>query len=89
VTDDELRAALDGLCAYDEGAVSSGIHDEQLRQRCIAELKQRTAGDEGRAWLARFARDMYLSDEAIGDGYGLGDVLEFAEWLRDEMGVDL
>ncbi len=89
MTDEELRDALDGLHAYDDGATSSGIHDEGLRVRCITALEERRqAGPEQwRPWLARLVRDMWLSDEAIGQGYGLEDALGFTEWLEDRMDV--
>lgn len=87
MTDEELRDALDGLHAYDEGAADSGIRDEGLRARCIAALAERRARgqDFWRPWLARLARDMYLSDEKISQGSGLADLTGFAEWLEWEM----
>jgi hypothetical protein len=33
-----LKDALDGLHAYDGGAIDSGIHDDDLRARCRAEI---------------------------------------------------
>ena len=86
VTDGELRKALDGLFAYDGGATDSGIHDEGLRARCITALKEhRAAAEQWRPFVARLVRDMWLSDEAIGQGYGLEDALEFTEWLEERM----
>lgn len=81
MTTDELRAALDGLFAYDTGCVGSGIKDEQLRQRCIDALRALS-----RPTLAALVRDMWLSDEAIGLGYGAEDAAEFLRWLDDSMG---
>lgn len=91
MTDEELRDALDGLFAYDCGAVDSGIRDEALRARCTRALEERRARGSGewRSWLARLVREMWLSEEAISQGYGTEDALEFAEWLKDVMGVPL
>lgn len=85
MTDEELRDVLDGLHAYDDGAADSGIRDEARRARCIAVLKDRRTGAEGRQWLARLVRDMWLTDEAIEQGYGLEDALGFIERLEDRM----
>lgn len=81
MTTDELHAALDGLFAYEGCCVDSGIHDEALRARCVKEL---AALD--RPGLARLVRDMWLTEESIGQGYGAEDVAEFLRWLDDEMG---
>ena len=85
MTDDELRRALDGLYAYDNGAVSSGIRDEDLRARVIRELGERRALGNWRAQLARLVREMWLSEEAIEQGYGTEDAVRFTEWLEDRM----
>lgn len=90
MTDEELKDALDGLYAYDEGAADSGIRDEGLRERCIAALRQRRDEEEAAAWsawTARLVRDMFLTDERIAQGYGLTDAVLFIRWLEDRMGV--
>jgi hypothetical protein len=101
MTDDELWDALEGIYAYDMGCVDSGIHDEALKRRCREELDRRkqellherevpgpkrTA--DRRFWAERLG-DMYLSDEAIDQGYGVDDVVEFVNWLGREMFYDL
>lgn len=83
VTDEELAAALDGLHAHDIGCSDSGIHDEALRERVKAEL----ARPHSKARLAYVTRDLFLTDDAIGEGYGLEDLVEFIEWLKEDMGV--
>lgn len=88
MTDDELRDALDGLYAYDGGA-DSGIHDESLRARVIQELKDRRGLGAWRAQVARLVREMWLSEEAIEQGYGTEDAVRFAQWLEDRMGTPL
>lgn len=89
--DKELRDALDGLFAYDTGSTDSGIRDEGLRQRCVAELQQRAAPGEtaARLFLSRMIRDMWLSDEALEQGYGIEDALEFTDWLGERMDFEI
>jgi hypothetical protein len=89
MTEQELRDALDGLFAYDTGAVDSGIHDEALRERCITELKSQIGAHEvaPRLFLSRMIRDMWLSEEALAQGYGIEDVMSFVVWLGDYMGI--
>jgi hypothetical protein len=91
MTDEELRRALDGLYAYDMGAVSSGTHDEDLRERCVQALAGHRGDDPStwRIWLGRLVREMWLSDEALMDGYGCEDAAHFLEWLEDYMGTPL
>ena len=88
MTDDELRDALDGLFAYDEGATDSGIHDEDLRARCVRELQGRPRGAHEsfpRLLVSRMVRDMWLSEEALEQGYGLADAVGFMKWLDEQM----
>ena len=89
MTGDELQRALDGLYAYDTGSVDSGIHDDQLRDRCIEELNRRTDAEDGRQFLSRLLRDMWLSEEALEQGYGYEDLIEFLKWLQESMDFDL
>lgn len=92
MTDEDLADSLAGLYAYDTGCVDSGIHDERLRQRCIEELGARPVGaaEVGpRLFLSRMIRDHWLSEEALEQGYGIEDVLSFAEWLGDYIGLEL
>lgn len=86
----ELTDALDGLHAYDTGSTDSGIHDEALRAKCIAELRRHLdSADEGRLFISRLLRNMWLSDHALAQGYGYEDLLGFVEWLSDYMELDL
>lgn len=76
----ELRDALDGMFAYDSGCVDSGLHDERLRQRMsnyIDSLSEVTR----RQILSNLMVDMWLSDEAVQQGYGWEDAYHFGEWL--------
>lgn len=89
MTDDELMAALDGLFAYDSGATDSGIHDPALKERVKAELNWGNRDHDviraTNARLSRIARQLYLTDEQIEQGYGLEDIRHFAVWLDDGM----
>jgi hypothetical protein len=87
MTDEELRRALDGLFAYDSGSTDSGIHDEDLRARCIAEMQARTGplSVSPDPFLARMLRDMWLSEEALAQGYGTEAALRFIDWLDERM----
>lgn len=81
-----LRKAIDGLYAYDRGAVDSGIRDERLRgevQEHVASLPP----DERRRVLSRSLRDLHLTDEAIEQGYGWEDARSLADWFDDQFGV--
>lgn len=83
MTDDELMDALDGLYAYDTGSLDSGIHDEGLRARCIAELRTGLGAGEQvpRVRVGRIVRELYLTDERLEMGYGPEDVFAFLDWL--------
>ena len=95
LTNEELADALDGLMAYDGGSIDSGIHDENLRARCIAQLKVMdeekvyTYTTKADAFLAEFIRERCLSDEALRQGYGPEDAGQFLKWLGDEMDFDI
>lgn len=90
MTDDELMDALDGLFAYDTGSIGSGIKDEQLRKRVIAEIHADIGEHElFSKRVSRLAREMFLTDEMIAQGYGLADAQSFADWLDNEMRGDM
>jgi len=81
---DALKDALDGLAAYDHGALDSGIHDESLRARVKQQI---LAMPDKQRLLSEIARELFMTDEAIAQGYGLVDVVEFAQWLDNDMGL--
>jgi len=83
-----LYDALTGLSAYDAGATDSGIQDEVLRRKVIEHLNSLDE-QEFRLVISRYVRDTYLTDEALQQGYGLEDVIEFAGWMSTEMGMDI
>lgn len=89
MTDEELRDALDGLYAYDDGAVDSGIHDERLRAKCITHLKTWSVGKcefMPRLEVSRLVREMWLSEEALEQGYGIDSAIKFTRWLCEQAG---
>lgn len=81
----KLRRAIDALLAYDTGATDSGVSDPALKQAVRDYLKS-LPEDQLRVKLGRYARTL-LTNEALSLGYGLADVLEFVEWLREQMGI--
>lgn len=92
MTDEELKSAVDGLIAYDHGAVDSGIHDLELKAKtrvALIELMNRgrtpyqLVSDD----FSKFVRDLCLSDEAISRGYGLEDFMGLMRWLENEMEI--
>ena len=89
MTDAELRDALNGIYAYDTGSTDSGIHDEALRERCLEALREmprRPGALAAQQFIARMVRDLYLSEEALAQGYGIEDADEFLHWLDDQLG---
>lgn len=82
----EVKDALDGLSAYDLGCSDSGIRDELLRERVKTYLRALSDPDR-RKLLGRIMRELFLTDEALAQGYGPEDAKEFGVWLDDEMNV--
>ena len=83
-----LEDALIGLCAYDEGAVDSGIHDEILRQKCVDCLNAMD-GPTFSQVISRLVRESFLSEKALELRYGIADALGFTSWLNERMGQDV
>lgn len=81
MTYDELKDALDGFYAYDTGCLDSGIHDPKRKAQVVAYLFS-LGTDERRILLGRIGRDLYLSDQALAEGYGLEDAGNFGNWVR-------
>lgn len=66
-----LKDALDGLHAYDGGATDSGIHDDELRARCRAEIAANPQLIE------------VFADELYGEPpYTPEDIADFIEWAQ-------
>ena len=78
----QIFKSLEALKAYDGGAHDSGVNDEELRQYLLKHLGS-LSDAERRVVIARCVRT-FLSDAALQEGYGLTDVMEWAEWLRDQ-----
>lgn len=81
MTKEEVLSALDGLMAYDVGAVDSGIHDELLRKR----VQEWLHADDARTTetLREWLRSL------LEPPYGPEDVAEAIGWLSGEMGYDI
>lgn len=75
-----LFEAIDALIAYDQGAVDSGVADEDMRKAVRDHLESMDEG-EFRTTCAEFVRSYYLDAQAVSRGYGLKDVKTFIEWL--------
>ena len=100
---EETRDLLDGLHAWDEGCVDSGIHDEMRRQglkeyfqRVVDPDPERHPEDRCRLIsaeldkkLCRYIRECMLSEESLKQGYGLEDLFSRLRWLEEEMGLPL
>ncbi len=81
-----LFDAIDAIMAFDEGAIDSGIADEEMRQAIVEYLKSLDRA-ERRKVCSEFARGL-LTDESLSQGYSLEDVLTFANWISS-LGVSL
>lgn len=75
----DLMEAIDALVAYHMGAWDSGVNDETMVEAVRSYLADLEPA-ERRKTCALYARK-YLTDGAIDEGHGLGDVVEFVEWL--------
>ena len=85
---DVVGNSLIALWAYDDGSLDSGVHDEVLRQECIDCLNAMD-GPTFRKVISRLARESFLSEKDIEQGYGIAEVLSFTSWLNERMGQDV
>lgn len=83
-----LFDSLSGLHAYDSGCVDSGIKNEVLRDE-VKEYLDNLSENEFRLTMTEFIREYYVSEKAVEKGYGIEDVAEFIDWLRDKMGIGI
>ena len=83
MSDNELKSALSTLYAADK---NNGTADETLRATVVTELrKDRSESELFSMRVTKIARDLFLSDEAIAQGYGLEDIRDFINWLDEAM----
>lgn len=80
----KLIPAMMALFAYDDGATDSGVSDPDLRAAVLRHLTGLDE-DELRCTLSYAGRSM-LSVRRIVRGYGLEDVIRFAEWADEFVG---
>jgi len=73
---------LEAIYAYDTGSRESGIKDEALRSRLVAQIDA-MPDDAFRLEFSRWLRDNLLSEQALAQGYGFEDVMSFARWIFD------
>ncbi len=81
----ELIYALNGLHAYDMGAVNSGIKDDLLRDKVRAALCAMPSRNY-RSFISRFVTSFYFSESALDRGYGPRDAKDFLVWLDEDLG---
>jgi len=86
MTFDEVYKSISGLSAYDNGCIDSGIRDETLRARLKVYVHSLST-DERRLMLSRVLRELFLSDEALSQGYGWEDAQSLCRWFEDQFGV--
>ena len=82
MTDTELWESLDGLFSYDSGAIDSGIHDEELKDKVKKELQEDQANNYPR--VTKFLHEFYTVPP-----YTIEDTANFIDWLSAEMGISL
>lgn len=82
---EQIRTAVSGIFAYDDGAVCSGTRDEGLRSEVIAHISSLEDLDH-RTLIARLVIDLCLSPESLELGYGPEDAAGFLQWC-DNQGI--
>lgn len=88
MTEGELTDALIGIYAYDTGGTDSGIKNEDLRAKCLQALRDapRRPGElVAQRIIGRMVRELFLTEEALEQGYGIEDAVKFAHWLDDQL----
>lgn len=81
---EELSDVLSGLFAFDTGCVDSGIKDEWLRTQVVDHFNS-LSEEETRILITEIAREFFMTDEMIAQGYGLEDCLSFARWFYEDL----
>lgn len=83
-----LYGALYALSAYDYGATDSGVHNDELKQAVKNYLRELDS-HSFRLTISRYIRKSLLSEDALDEGYGIGDVKELIEWIEYELGINI
>lgn len=83
----QVLSDLEAIWAYDQGSTDSGVHDERLRARRIAELREANPWEnaEARRVLSEWVSEQYLSAEALAAGYGWEDALGFLKRIDGDL----
>lgn len=76
----ELFQSMDSLMAYDLGATDSGIKDEDLRKRVMKHIDN-LSEEEFRIVMSEYICSYFVNEEAVKNGYGIEDVVNFIRWL--------
>lgn len=85
---DELTLfdSLDGLFAYDNGSIDSGINDTILRAKVKVEMQKLAELEAVPKFIDKFCYQYYMSPKRRKQGYGMEDAIEFIKWLEELMG---
>lgn len=83
MTLDAVLTELVGHYAYDTGATDSGVRDACRKIQLVALWRGHAKAAGYDKLEAEWARGYWLSDEAIGRGYGVADLTKFFRWLED------
>ena len=83
MTTAEILTELVGHYAYDQGATDSGVHDTTRKVELTKLWREAFNLESYRREAAEWNLCHWLSDEAIEQGYGMEDAVEFYQWLED------
>lgn len=74
--------ALIGLFAYDTCGSDFGINDSALKHQVFSYINELNENDF-RILFSEFIREMFVSADAIKEGYGIEDVAAFIQWCSN------
>ena len=77
-----VLSELVGHFAHAVGAADSGVRDAKRLRELVGQWRAEATKDGYRAAEAKWARDYWLSDLAVGYGYGVEDLTKFFDWLE-------
>lgn len=82
MTDARWIDSVDGIRAYDEGCIDSGIHDECLRKEVRAHYESLDHVARGKLILKALRR-LAFGEEAAKAGYRIEDAQAILEFISD------
>ena len=84
--DAEIRDYLDGFMAWDHGCRSSGIKDDRKREE-VQKLVRALHNTDPMGFRKLVWPILFRSVSPVG-AYGIEDVQESLNWMRDFLGFD-